>query len=115
MHNAAVALAGSAGGSAMSTHASVRADPIDMRFPGESESKRKLRKRAIAAQIEAEKRLQRTTSGFASVALADVAQFSGRWAAAQASEQQLQDVLIAFAGLFVAANAFERADDDQPY
>ena len=94
---------------------SASSDPIEMRFPGERETKRKLRKRVLAAQIEAARRVAGSSSGFAVMVLDNAAYFAGRWTAAPASEQQLQDVLIGLAGLFVAANALERAADGQPY
>jgi hypothetical protein len=91
---------------------SVLIDPIDVRFPAETEAKRKLRKRLVAAQIDATKRLERTRSGFAGIELDNAAHAAGRWAAAvHATEQQLRNALIGVTGQFVAANAFERAAD----
>ena len=92
----------------MSVHRPI--DPIEVRFIGEPEAKRHLRRRVLNAGAAAVSRANRSGSALAHAILSRTAQIAADWQFASASATQLQDVLVGITGLFVAANAFERAD-----
>jgi hypothetical protein len=89
----------------------VALDPVDVRFIGEPEAKRALRRRLHSAAAAAASRAQRLTNGGLACAIWwRAAQIAGDWQFARVSEEQLEDVIRGLTALFIAANAFGRVE-----